>query len=269
MSRSVLATGVGLLVLAATCLLIRSRALTVVSSAGRPSVRRRGTGTTAMLTVALVVAIVSATVAGPRLLSTAPQVNGGESCLRTRVVARVSDAGSPHAERSSGRTPAQSMYDPAATRAADTKVLSCSRPDASATRAPGGRMQGDRGAIDFSGGRGSAGNPLENVPAGAEIRPFTPEPGRIESGIKMQWQAESGQTVRFRAHGPDPLAPAGSNAASGPTYRVRVGNRYLDADGVAHPSGVHNPASSNYNPSAANATHMPFNFCIPTPWGCF
>ena len=64
--------------------------------------------------------------------------------------------------------------------------------------------------------------------------------------------------MRFRAHGPDSTAPAGSNAACGPTYRVQVGKQYMDVDGNLYPRNVHNPASPHYDPAAANATHIPF-----------
>jgi hypothetical protein len=100
---------------------------------------------------------------------------------------------------------------------------------------------------------------LPNIPKNAKMRVLKPDPkGGAQYGVEYKWTNADGQTVRFRAHGPDATAPAGSNAASGPTYRLQVGNRYMDAQGNLHPRNVHNPNSPHYNPDAANATHIPF-----------
>lgn len=73
------------------------------------------------------------------------------------------------------------------------------------------------------------------------------------------------QTIRLRANDADLAAPLGSNAASGPTYRIQVGGRY--ADGSLYPRVcVHNPNSPNYDLAAANATHIPWPDGILLPW---
>lgn len=102
-------------------------------------------------------------------------------------------------------------------------------------------------------------SPLRDIPADANIRVLKPDPtGGAQYGVEYKWVNTDGQTVRFRVHGPDGHAPVGSNAAVGDTYRVQVGKRYMDADGNLYPSGVHNPLSPNYDPDAANATHIPW-----------
>jgi hypothetical protein len=135
----------------------------------------------------------------------------------------------------------------------------------------GGRMQGDAGSVQLPGGRSTSGNPLTNIPDDARVRVLRPDPdGGAQYGVEYSWRSDGGQTVRFRAHGPDGTAPAGSNAAMGDTYRVQIGGRYLDDAGNLQPRGVHNSRSPNYDPGAANATHMPFGMCIPNPFtgGC-
>jgi len=105
----------------------------------------------------------------------------------------------------------------------------------------------------------SAPSPRTDIPADAQIRVLKPDPnGGAQCGVEHKWVNADGQTVRFRVHGPDGNAPPGTNAATGETYRVQVGGRYMDADGNLHPRGVHNPRSPNYDPDAANATHIPW-----------
>ncbi|MFT3925998.1 MAG: PQQ-binding-like beta-propeller repeat protein [Myxococcales bacterium] len=102
-------------------------------------------------------------------------------------------------------------------------------------------------------------SPIRNIPANAQIRVLKPDPnGGAQYGVEYKWIDQQGQTVRFRVHGPDGTAPSGSNAASGVTFRVQVGGRYMDAEGNLYPRGVHNPQSPNYDPAAANATHIPW-----------
>lgn len=109
-------------------------------------------------------------------------------------------------------------------------------------------------------------NPMDLVPPGANQRTLTPHPGAgSQQGVEYKWD-QDGQTVRMRGHSPDGTAPPGSNAASGDTYRVQIGGRYMDADGNLHPRGVHNPDSPNYNPQAANDTHIPWPSDVPVPW---
>jgi len=120
----------------------------------------------------------------------------------------------------------------------------------------------NRGALSDADARfatNSAPSPLTDIPADAQIRVLKPDPnGGAQYGVEHKWVNADGQTVRFRVHGPDGNAPPGTNAATGETYRVQVGGRYMDADGNLHPRGVHNPRSPNYDPDAANATHIPW-----------
>ncbi|MGK5531096.1 polymorphic toxin type 30 domain-containing protein [Streptomyces sp. URMC 129] len=107
-------------------------------------------------------------------------------------------------------------------------------------------------------------DPMEVVPDNAQIRELTPHPnGGSQYGLEFKWVDSQGRTVRLRAHGPDGTAPAGSNSATGETYRIQFGQRYQDEVGNLYPSGVHNPASPNYNPSAANDTHIPWPSAFP------
>lgn len=121
-------------------------------------------------------------------------------------------------------------------------------------------------AVKLSPGTRLPENPMTLVPAGAQRRTLTPHSGGgAQYGVEYKW-TQDGQTYRLRVHGPDGTAPAGSNAASGVTYRLQVGQRYFDRDGRLHPRGVHNPDSSNYDPAAANATHIPWPPGVPYPW---
>lgn len=114
---------------------------------------------------------------------------------------------------------------------------------------------------------GGFGNPLAMVPKHASKRLLTPSStGGSQVGVEFKWVNKDGQKIRLRAHDADGTAPPGSNAASGPTYRVQIGGRYADAQGKLYPKGVHNPKSPNYDPAAANATHIPWPEGIPLPW---
>ncbi|WP_082495081.1 polymorphic toxin type 30 domain-containing protein [Cellulomonas sp. Leaf334] len=114
---------------------------------------------------------------------------------------------------------------------------------------------------------GRPANPLDVVPPTASRRTLKPDPnGGAQEGVEYKWINDDGQTVRLRVHSADGTAPPGSNSASGPTYRIQVGGRYMDADGNLYPRNVHNPASPNYDPAAANATHIPWPPEIPLPW---
>lgn len=69
--------------------------------------------------------------------------------------------------------------------------------------------------------------------------------------MNFKWTDSDGKRHRFRAHEVDGTAPLGSNAATGPTCRHRVGNKYeTEGGGFAHPQ-PHNPNSPNYNPDLA------------------
>jgi len=114
---------------------------------------------------------------------------------------------------------------------------------------------------DFSGLAGvSAQEVLEAIPSHATSRKLLPIKGAVQEGIEYKW-VESGKTWRVRIHGPDPSAPAGTNANQGWVVRIQCGQRFMDADGKFHPRGVHKPASPHYDPVAANETHIP----IQTP----
>ena len=80
----------------------------------------------------------------------------------------------------------------------------------------------------------------------------------IRVGAKVDYLNSDGVRVRIEVHGPDASAPDGSNAASGPIYRIRVGTMFMDADGNLYPRGIENANSPNYDPVAINATHIPF-----------
>lgn len=102
------------------------------------------------------------------------------------------------------------------------------------------------------------GGPLPNIPEDAALRALTPQEGGVQEGVEYKWVDENGQTNRFRVHGPDPGAPPDSNSFEGPTYRWRIGGRYIGGDGTLYPQGVSNPNSPFYDPAAANATHIPW-----------
>ncbi len=129
-----------------------------------------------------------------------------------------------------------------------------------AADAVGASLRGQPGAVQRA-------NPMEMIPGDASVRTLKPDPnGGVQEGVEYKWLNEDGQTVRLRIHGPDGTAPDGSNSAVGPTYRLQIGGRYMDLDGNLFPRGVHNPNSPNYDPGAANATHIPWPAQFPLPW---
>jgi RHS repeat-associated protein len=110
-------------------------------------------------------------------------------------------------------------------------------------------------------------NPTDLVPPNATKRGLRPDPnGGAQEGVEFKWMNAEGQTVRLRAHGVDGNAPPGSNAASGPVYRVQVGGRFLDYGGTRFPRGIQNPDSPNFNEAAVNATHIPWPPEVPLPY---
>ncbi|WP_143765406.1 polymorphic toxin type 30 domain-containing protein [Catenulispora acidiphila] len=117
-------------------------------------------------------------------------------------------------------------------------------------------------------------DPSELVPPYARQRPWTPAaPGQgAEDGVEWIWKErdangdEIGPTIRLRVHSADPTAPAGSNAANGPIYRIQHGAKYQDADGNLHPQGIHNKDSPNYDEDAINDTHIPWPLILKLPW---
>jgi hypothetical protein len=102
-------------------------------------------------------------------------------------------------------------------------------------------------------------DPMDIVPDDASVRVLRPDPnGGAQYGLEFKWINQNGQTVRLRVHGPDGTAPAGSNAASGDSYRVQIGARYQDIEGNLYHRNVHNPRSPNYDPAAADDSHIPW-----------
>jgi hypothetical protein len=137
------------------------------------------------------------------------------------------------------------------------------------------------GGYDLSGGH----NPVDTVPPGASSRTLKPDPnGGAQEGIEYKWKEPTGEldangkpvldengdpasiTYRLRVHSADGTAPAGSNAASGPTYRIQRGAQYQDESGNMYHRNVHNSASPHYDPTAANNTHVPWPSDYDLPW---
>ncbi|MGF1527365.1 MAG: polymorphic toxin type 30 domain-containing protein [Candidatus Competibacterales bacterium] len=103
---------------------------------------------------------------------------------------------------------------------------------------------------------------LKRIPDDATERVLKPVDGKVQVGVEYKWVDDNGVTNRVRIHGPDPSAPAGSNAADGWVARHQVGGKYYDPDaGQLMPPGIKNPDSPHYNPTSANNTHIP----IQTP----
>ena len=115
------------------------------------------------------------------------------------------------------------------------------------------------------------------VPWDAKEVPFT-SPGHLGAGQRYEWKVRTTgvdavtgdavqmeKTVRYHAHGPDPTRPPTDNAGAGPTYRVRVGNHYLDAEGNRYTANSVKPSSPAFDPKAANDTHIPFPTDQPPP----
>jgi hypothetical protein len=117
---------------------------------------------------------------------------------------------------------------------------------------------------DFSDIKGSTiQDVLQRIPDSATTRKLTPAPGKSQVGVEFKWVDSEGRTHRLRVHDIDPSAPVGSNSASGWTARHQVGQKYYDpVTKDFHPRNVHNPSSPNFNPEAANNTHIPIQ--IPT-----
>jgi hypothetical protein len=101
------------------------------------------------------------------------------------------------------------------------------------------------------------------IPPDAEVRVLTPHSnGGAQYGVEYKWYDSNGRKNLFRVHGPDLTAPVGSNAAKGNVAVWQIGKSYVGPDGKLYPPGVVNPASSNYDPVAANDVHRPW------PGGC-
>lgn len=100
---------------------------------------------------------------------------------------------------------------------------------------------------------------LSRIPASAEVRVLRPVEGGASAGREYKWN-DGSSTYRVRIHDADPSAPAGSNAHDGWIVRVHrqgPGKFYLDDQGNPHHQNSHNEASPHYDPSSAQATHIP------------
>lgn len=107
-------------------------------------------------------------------------------------------------------------------------------------------------------------DPMSIVPDNASVRELKPDPnGGSQYGLEFKWKNADDKTVRLRIHGPDGRAPAGSNSATGETYRVQIGNQYQDEAGNLYHRQVHNPDSPFHDPTAANDTHIPWPSQFP------
>ena len=100
---------------------------------------------------------------------------------------------------------------------------------------------------------------LPTIPVDARVRILTPSTtGGAQNGVEFIFPNADGVTTRIRIHGPDPSAPAGSNAATGDVLRVQIGGSQVDVDGNRFPRGVFNPNSPNFSDTIANDLHIPW-----------
>lgn len=98
---------------------------------------------------------------------------------------------------------------------------------------------------------------VARVPKNAVRAPWAKVTNGAEKGIKFQWSDASGKKWELRIHGPDPSAPAGSNASQGWVYRLSEGNKYRLPDGKIVHKNAHKPTSPNYAPDKCNESHIP------------
>jgi len=97
---------------------------------------------------------------------------------------------------------------------------------------------------------------VSRIPSNASKRILTPIPGKVTQGVEYKWTDSRGVSTRVRIHGPDASAPPGSNASAGWVVRIQSSNRMLSHDGSFHHRQSHNQLSPNYNPAAADDTHI-------------
>lgn len=103
------------------------------------------------------------------------------------------------------------------------------------------------------------------VPPNADRLDFHPT-DRFPHGQKYRWtDPTTGEQVRYHAHGTDPTRGPTDNAGRGPTYRLQIGDDYLDAQGNRYPQEVLRSRSPRFQENAANDTHMPFPADQPAP----
>lgn len=112
---------------------------------------------------------------------------------------------------------------------------------------------------DLTGLMGASPNEIvSRIPKNAKIRSWLPSP-HIKDGMKFEWVDASGQDWLVEMHGPDshPGLPAIANAARGWVVRIRHNRRYMDNVGNFYKQKSLNPKSSKYDPTNADATHIP------------
>lgn len=111
----------------------------------------------------------------------------------------------------------------------------------------------------FTGLTGSTSNEVvSRIPEDAMIEHWTPALRGAQKGMRFHWKDASGKSWRVRMHGPDPSAPAWSNAARGWVLRVKHSGKFMDADGIFYTeNAIKNPNSDNYDPANADKTHIP------------
>ncbi|MBC6316528.1 hypothetical protein HCJ54_12795 [Listeria grandensis] len=111
---------------------------------------------------------------------------------------------------------------------------------------------------DFSNLKGSIEDIVSRIPKDANKRILTPQVGKVTEGFEYTWKTAEGTKMTVRVHGPDPSAPAGSNAANGWIARVQQGKKYLDPiSGNFQPPGISKPSSEFYDEGLINSTHIP------------
>lgn len=122
---------------------------------------------------------------------------------------------------------------------------------------PSGPAGSAPGTGTVGSGRISAATLGSQIPAGTPNtwNPNAPATGGYTgSGFRYEWTVpgtppapDTRHTVW--GHGPNPNAPAGSNAATGPTVRIKNGNRYVTTTGHTVRNAAHH----------ANDTHIPLD----------
>ncbi|ATE70871.1 putative Ig domain-containing protein [Lysobacter capsici] len=123
-------------------------------------------------------------------------------------------------------------------------------------------------AGDFSDGTGkSLIFLMSRVPDNAVRLPFHKVANGSDFGVNFRWASGADKTERFRAHSQDGnVKDPAANSAMGWTFRHQKNRGFYDptTNSFRHHQ-VHNPNSTiNYDPAAANNTHIPMN--TPPKW---
>ncbi|MFW5407038.1 polymorphic toxin type 30 domain-containing protein, partial [Pectobacterium brasiliense] len=104
------------------------------------------------------------------------------------------------------------------------------------------------------------GSELITIPDDAKIRKLTPPDGYTgDYGYEYKWANAGGGTTTVRIHGPDSVAPQGSNASQGWVVKIMDGKKSMDASGAYHPPGIFNESSPYYNAAVINDVHIPIS----------